>query len=176
MEISVLARFSGALHIIFGGAPCVLVRRSRLLPVPQSRENMRRHVLRVGDGSSHLSVSSCCLETIHGMFWIVVCVNQVVQGTRVLRFLCVHFLKKPGRDRLSLESWCTFFDRAENRKPIEKLELVIWILFVERFHCIFVCLITLRFRSSTRIFVQGSNGIEVHLLARRFSGCLHPLL
>src|SRR5256884_2477635 len=143
MEISVLARFSGALHIIFGGAPGVLVRRSRLLPVPQPRENMRRHVLRVGDGSSRFSVSSCCLETIYGMFWIVVYVNQVVQGTRVLRFLCVHFLKKLGRDRLSLKSWCTFFDRAENRKPIEKLDLVIWILFVDRFHCIFVCLITL---------------------------------
>src|SRR6266436_4419849 len=84
MEISVLARFSGALHIIFGGAPGVLVRRSRLLPVPQPRENMRRHVLRVGDGSSRFGVSSCCLETIYGMFWIVVYVNQVVQGTRVL--------------------------------------------------------------------------------------------
>src|SRR5260370_17158811 len=119
MEISVLARFSGALHIIFGGAPGVLVRRSRLLPVPQPRENMRRHVLRVGDGSSRFGVSSCCLETIYGMFWIVVYVNEVVQGTRVLRFLCVHFLKKLRPDPLSLKSLITFFSLPHNTNPIE---------------------------------------------------------
>ena len=77
------------------------------------------------------------------MFWIVVYVNQVVQGTRVLRFLCVHFLKKLGRGPPVSQILCAFFDRAKNRKPIEKLDLVIWILFVDRFHCIFVCLITL---------------------------------
>ena len=107
-----------------------------------ARENMRRHVLRVGDGSSRFSVSSCCLETIYGMFWIVVYVNQVVQGTRVLRFLCVHFLKSlaataclsnPGVPSLIVP----------RIQPIVKFDLVIWILFVDRFHCIFVCLITL---------------------------------
>src|ERR1700738_2809680 len=121
MEISVIARFSGALHILFRGAPGVLVRRGRILPVSQPRENMRGHVLRVRDSSSGFGVGSGCLETICSMCWIIVSVNQVVQDPRMLRILCIYLFKEPGCCDLFLKILAAFFDRTQNRKPIEKL-------------------------------------------------------
>ena len=117
MEISVLARFSGALHILFGGAPGVLVRRRRLLPVSQPRENMRRHVLSVGDGSSRFGVGSCCLETICGMFWIIVYVNQVVQDTRMLQDSLRTLPQRAWPLQPVSQILAAFFDRARIESP-----------------------------------------------------------
>src|ERR1700730_9181566 len=125
MEISVIARFSCALRILFRGAPGVLVRRRRLLPVSQPSENMRGHVLRVRDRCGGFGVGSGCLETICSMCWIIVSVNQVVQDTRMLRILCVYLFKEPGCCNLLLEILAAFFDRTQYRKPIEKLRFVI---------------------------------------------------
>src|SRR5258706_9811909 len=149
MEISGLARFSGALHILFGSAPGVLVRRGRLLPVSQPSENMRGHVLRVGNSRSGIGVGSGCLETIYSMCWIIIPVNQVVQDTRMLRILCVYLFKEPGCCNLSLKILAAFFDRTQNRKPIEKLRFVIWIFLVDCFHLVSVRLIAPRFQPGT---------------------------
>src|SRR5229473_8108927 len=109
MEISVIVRFSVALHILFRGAPGVLVRLGRLLPVSQPSENMRGHVLRVRHSRSGFGVGSGCLETVCGMCWIIVSVNQVVQDTRMLRILCVYLFKEPGCCNLFLKILAAFF-------------------------------------------------------------------
>src|ERR1700692_2399294 len=96
MEVSGLARFSGPLHILLGGAPSILVRRGRLLPVSQPSEDMRGHVLRMRDSRGGFGVGSGCLETICSMCRIIVSVNQVVQDARMLRILFVYFFKEPG--------------------------------------------------------------------------------
>src|SRR5258707_11790483 len=103
MEISVIARFSGALHILLRGAPGVFVRRGRVFPVSQPRENMRGHVLRVGDSGSGFGVGARRLETISSMRRIIVSVNQVMQDTRMLRVLCVYLFKEPGCCNLFLK-------------------------------------------------------------------------
>src|SRR5438309_9223472 len=143
MEISVIARFSGTLHILFRGAPGVLVRRGRLLPVSQPRENMRGHVLRMGDSCSRFGVGTRRLETICSMCRIIVSVNQVVQDTRMLRILCVYLFKEPGCCNLFLKILAAFFDCTQNRKPIEKVRFVVWILRVDCFHPVSVRLIAL---------------------------------
>src|SRR5258705_9946227 len=176
MEISVLAWFSGALRILFGGAAGVLVGGRRLLPVSQPSENMRGHVLRVWDSRSGFGVGSGRLETICSMCWIIVSVNQVVQDTRMLRILCVYLFKEPGCCNLFLKILAAFFDRTQNRKTIEKLRFIVWIFRVDCFHLVSVRLIALCSRPRSSVFVQRSNGIEIHLLARCFFGCLHPLL
>ena len=51
----------------------------------------------------------------------------------MFRFLLVDFLKKLRRYRLFIKTWRALFNRAKNRKPIEKLDLVIWKLFVNSF-------------------------------------------
>ena len=69
------------------------------------------------------------------------------------------------RPALHLESLRPFPDRAEDRKAIEQLGLVVRIFRVRGGHLLAVALVTRLLRPRARILVERGDGQEVHVLA-----------
>src|SRR6266403_1169519 len=80
---------------------------------------------RVRDCSGGFGVSTCHSEPSFGVHRVVICMNQVVQHTRMVWGVGVNFLKELGCRYLVVKTFGAFSDCPQNGKAVEKLGLIV---------------------------------------------------
>jgi hypothetical protein len=97
------------------------IRRDRIVPETQTRENMRGHMQRVGSGGGDLRVSARGRQAAWRQLRAVISVNQIMRNARVVRMVAINRLQ--DRRRALLVRMGSVFSRSrrDERQRIEDL-------------------------------------------------------
>src|SRR5215469_13825448 len=143
----------GAFDIVLRYVPAPQVCRSRFVPVAQSRENVRRHMESMRHLCGRLRVGTSRFETQLCVLRIVVCVNEIMQDTWMVRLSGIHLFEQLCGLPLLLEPLGSFRNSAQDGQSIKQLRFVIRIFGVGSSHGVAVVLVSRWFRSGTSVLI-----------------------
>ncbi len=148
-----------------------------VLPEPEHREDMGRHVQGVWRGGRDRSVASCGWEPPLCEWREVIGMNDIVGDARVIGLLDEYFLQERPGLQLPGVGFVGMIDRLVQRQRIEDRRLrIIGIVLVELFHSALVGLNSRLIAALIGLLEISLHRPDVPLLARRLGACCLGLL
>lgn len=90
MKIAVSSGLTGTLDIGFRYFPSSEICCSRLIPITEPREYVRRHMQSVRHGCSRLRIRACRWQSLFCVDGVIVGMNQIMQHTGMVRMTSIN--------------------------------------------------------------------------------------